>query len=287
MEMDSLTVANTGNITANGGTVTLNAATINGGTLTQTGGGMLQTITGGQATLNGVTLSSGSTYSSGNNSVTIVSGTITNNGTFQITSAANNSFLNLSNNTTLTGGGTITLNQGGAGFPIIEQQVGGLTLTNSNNLIQGAGIIGNGGLTVINNGTITANQSGATLLLNGSGGVTNTNLIEATGGGLQISTVINDAGGNITPANGSSVLLNSTIQGGTLNTLGHGNDGNECQFRRRSGWEYAGPAYDFYGKHQGQTVRAKAELEAALPKKPSEEVRKGIETTLVKIGGSR
>jgi predicted Zn-dependent protease len=33
----------------------------------------------------------------------------------------------------------------------------------------------------------------------------------------------------------------------------------------------------------GQKARAKAELEAALPKKPSEDVRKGIETALAGI----
>ena len=33
----------------------------------------------------------------------------------------------------------------------------------------------------------------------------------------------------------------------------------------------------------GQNAKAKAELETALPKKPSEIVRKGIETTLAKI----
>ena len=221
MELDSA-VTNTGaNITANGGTVNVNT-TINGGTLNSTGGGTLQTLLNSTATLNGVTISAGSTYKNGNNSDVFVSGTITNNGAIQVNAVANNSILGLNANTTLTGGGTVTLSQTGAGAAIIQQQVGGVTLTNFNNTIQGAGTIGNGGLAFINqaSGTVNANASGQTLTLNGSGAFTNTGLLEATNGGtLQISTVINNAGGNITASTGG-VLSNSTIQGGTLNTPG-------------------------------------------------------------------
>jgi hypothetical protein len=41
---------------------------------------------------------------------------------------------------------------------------------------------------------------------------------------LQISTVIDNAGGNITAA-GGAVLSNSTIQGGTINTMNGGTMG--------------------------------------------------------------
>ena len=113
LRLDSQTIGNAGgNITANGGTVTLNSTVVNGGTLNSTGGGTLQTIAGGSATLNGVTLSSGSTYTTGNGSDTFVSGTITNNGTFQFNTTTGNSILGLNANTMLTGGGTITLKRG-------------------------------------------------------------------------------------------------------------------------------------------------------------------------------
>ena len=62
----------------------------------------------------------------------------------------------------------------------------------------------------------------ATLLLQTSGGVTNTGLMEATNGGmLQIGgTTVNNAGGTITANAGSTVQLDdsSVIQGGTLNS---------------------------------------------------------------------
>jgi PEP-CTERM motif len=222
LEFDSDTVANAGtSITANGGTVQLNNATINGGTLTSVHGGTLQTIANGVATLNGVTLSSGSTYSTGNNTDLFVSGTFTNNGALQLTSGANNTIFGLNTSVLLTGGGTVTMAETGGGGVFIQQTVGGLTLENVNNLIQGAGTIGNGGLFFQNDagGTVNANASGLTVLLDGSGNVTNLGLLEATGGGtLEIaSTTVNNQGGNISGLGGTVLVSSGTLQGGTLN----------------------------------------------------------------------
>ena len=58
---------------------------------------------------------------------------------------------------------------------------GGGTLTNGET-IQGGGDIGDGNLTLVNNGTIDANQSTA-LIINPNGGTTNTKTMEATTGG--------------------------------------------------------------------------------------------------------
>jgi hypothetical protein len=132
--------------------------------------------------------------------------------------------LNLTGAATLSGGGVVALATAtGGGSAIISGS--GQTLTNSGDVIEGTGTIGgNSNLAVINSGTIDANSSAGTktLILNGS--VTNSKLLEATGGGtLQLQSVtVNDAGGAIT-ANGGVVQVNgSTIQGGTLNTLGGG-----------------------------------------------------------------
>jgi hypothetical protein len=218
-----------GNITANGGTVDV-STTITGGTLNALNGGILQIVADSGATLNGVTISAGTTFITSNDSSLSVSGTITNNGVILLNGAAGggNSILDLNANTTLSGG-TLTMTEvTNSGFAaIIQGAVAGLTLTNSG-VIQGAGVIGNGGsFTLSNSGTVNANSSGQTLTLNPNslGGVTNTGLLEATNGGtLQISTVVNNAGGNIT-ANGGAVLSNSTIQGGTLNTMNGGTMG--------------------------------------------------------------
>ena len=100
-----------------------------------------------------------------------------------------------------------------------------MTLTNVNNTIQGVGVIGNNGLTLINQATINANSSGQTLALEGISGVlSNTGLLEATNGGiLQVNGVtVNNAGANITANSGSTVQLygGTVIQGGTLNNIG-------------------------------------------------------------------
>src|SRR5215469_15284662 len=73
-------------------TVQLSGATINGGTLSTitTGGSNIGLIeASGTPTLNGVTLSSGSVYTLPNNTATLFTGTITNNGTIQVNSAGN------------------------------------------------------------------------------------------------------------------------------------------------------------------------------------------------------
>ena len=132
-------------------------------------------------------------------------------------------------NVTLQGGGTVTLSTAnGGGNAVLEQAAGGLTLTNVNNTIQGDGILGNNGLTIINQATINANSNGGAeinaLFIQGAA-VTNTGLIEATNSGvLNINGVtVNNAGGNITANGGSaSVQLygNAAIQGGTLTNNG-------------------------------------------------------------------
>jgi len=58
-----------------------------------------------------------------------------------------------SSNVTLQGGGMVTLaTAGGSGSAYIYQAAGGLTLTNVDNTIQGAGVIGQNGLSVANGG---------------------------------------------------------------------------------------------------------------------------------------
>src|SRR6266436_3841025 len=212
-----------GNITANGGTVQVFAsATIQGGTLNTLNGGTLGTPAGNVAFLDGstgagaVTVSTGSTYTSDLGSQTLLLGTINNKGNIQLNGGGgNNTILQLVSNTTLQGGGTVTLSTaGGGGSAFVQQNVGGLTLTNVDNTIQGNGVIGNNGLALTNNagGTIKANVSGGTLTLNGGGLVSNAGLLEATNGGtLQIENTVNNAGGNITANGGTVQMINATV----------------------------------------------------------------------------
>ena len=171
--------------------------TIVGGTLNTASGGLMQTVS--SADLNGVTISSGSTYAAGPGTTTQLNGAIVNDGTFAINGASGNSIVNLGSDVTLSGGGAVTMASGASGSAFLRGR--SLTLTNTNNTIQGAGLIGdNGELAIVNQATIDANSSGQDLNLNqGGGGVTNTGTLEATGGGvLQLFNTITNTGGAIT-----------------------------------------------------------------------------------------
>ena len=216
-------ITNTGGtIIASGKGSTVNVAgTIVGGTLTTASGGLMQTA--GSSDLNGVTISSGSTYTAAPGSTTQLDAAIVNDGTFAINGAASNAIVNLGSNVTLSGGGAVTMSS--ASFSAFLRG-SGVTLTNTNDTIQGAGYIGDSGaLAIANQATIDANSSGQNLNVNqGNGGVTNTGTLEATGGGvLQLfNTITNQTGGAVT-ANGRQPSMSSaTISGGTLNTLNSG-----------------------------------------------------------------
>ena len=213
-------VTNTGGDITAGGTnsdVNVQSTTVTGGTLNTASGGLLQTV--GTSTLNGVTISSGSTYTTGDGATTNLNTSLTNDGTFLIDGSAGNAIANLGNNVTLSGGGVVIMKSGsGAAF----LRGSGVTLTNTNDTIQGAGNIGdNAALTITNQATIDANASGQNLNLNQGGGViTNTGTLEATNGGtLNIFSKVTNTGGAIT-ASGGTVNIHATITGGTLNATG-------------------------------------------------------------------
>ena len=152
---------------------------------------------------------------------------ISNSGSIQLNGGGGtNTYLTLDSNTTLQGGGTLTLNvASGNGSTFIQQGASGVTLTNVDNTIQGAGVIGNGGLSFVNqaSGTVNANSAGQALTFNG-GAITNAGLFEATSGGsLQIAGItVSNGGGILTAGSGSYVQLSGStdIQGGTLNNNG-------------------------------------------------------------------
>jgi len=239
----STTVDNAGGtIMANGGTVNLAgvgslAAIIQGGTLTNVGGTLGVSSSDESATLDGSTaagpITINGSYLTAPDSSTILVGTINNHGNLQFDAGPTTMVVGSGTQPTVTlqGGGMVTLSTpvaGGFGATI-QPAVNGGTLVNVDNTIQGEGLIGNGGLTLINEvgGIINANSGGGalttTLLLDGTGGVTNTGLMEATNSGvLEINTTTNNTGGTIT-ANGGTVEVNTAaIQGGTLTTSNGG-----------------------------------------------------------------
>jgi fibronectin-binding autotransporter adhesin len=222
--IQSTTIDNAGgNITANGSgaSLVLNTATIQGGTLNVLNGATLENIsssteldgsTQGALTLNG-------TFTGILGTQTTLIGTFNNNGNIQIDGGSgNNTYLFVNANTTLQGNGSglVTLNNTvtGGGDTYIYADDGAVTLTNTNNTIQGAGIIGDGtALTIVNGaaGTILANQSGQTLLLNPSAPVTNNGTFSAAAG----STL--DVTASLT---NFTNVASGTLTGGTYNASG-------------------------------------------------------------------
>jgi hypothetical protein len=142
---------------------------------------------------------------------------ISNAGTMTLGSTGSFTELVLQGNTTLSGGGTLTLSNN------IQNYIFGAatadTLTNQST-IQGAGQIGHGQMTLVNSGTINANQS-AGMVIQANGGVTNTGTIKATGGTLEfLSTTTNNTGGTISANANTLQLVNSTINGGAVTLTG-------------------------------------------------------------------
>jgi len=222
---------NAGLITANGGTVDV-STTIQGGTLNTSNSGVMQTV--GTATLDAstqgaITLTDGSTYTAGSGTVTKLIGTL-DLGTTTGSTLALGGQLQLTGNTTLSGPGSLVMTSTNGSTGQIGTSGAQYTLTNLST-ITGSGLIGSNASSVypnvslVNSGTVNANQSASTLTIGGNGtSMTNTGTFEATNGGilsLATTAAVDNLNGNIT-ANAGTVDISTTIQGGTLNTLNGG-----------------------------------------------------------------
>ncbi len=127
---------------------------------------------------------------------------------------------------TLSGGGRLNLSNNSQNFILGAARAD--TLTNQST-IQGSGNIGDNQMTLVNSGTINANVSNP-LIIQPSGGTTNTGTMEASSGGtLVLDNSITNKGGVIkalagigSNAGGTVVLNGATIVHGTLTTFGLG-----------------------------------------------------------------
>ena len=189
-----------------GGQLTLSNGSISGGI---NGTGVFESKAGTTDTLTNVTIYQGTTFTASGGATTDLSGTIVDKGTFVIGGASNNAIVNLGAAVTLSGGGTVTMRSGTSASAFLRGS--GFTLTNTNDTIQGAGFIGDSGaLALVNQGDDRRQRVGSeTLNLNqGNGGVTNTETLEATGGGtLKLFNTITNTGGAIT-ASGTNSTVN-------------------------------------------------------------------------------
>jgi len=165
-------------------------------------------------------------------SLTFYGTSISNSGLITLTDGAGgyaSLYVAAGQNVTLTGGGTVVMNDVTHVAGAYIAGGSNSTLTNANNTIEGSGQIGQAGGSILVNqsaGVINANQSGYGLAVNPPGGATNQGLIEATAGGsltVAQSITVNNASGTISSSgSGSTVTLIGDIQGGTLKTSSTG-----------------------------------------------------------------
>ena len=214
-----------GTILAAGGNVYLTGGTLAGGLVTTSSGGTV--VVTSTATLDGSAhnLTNGGLISVSDGTVLTLLGTIVNQGSVALNAYDYNTDLVVGSPTvTLTGNGTIALDDNGSNR--VYGSVAADVLDNVNNLIEGAGQLGVGQLTLINGsaGIIDANAGAGLTINGGSVAVINAGLIEATSGGaLIIDSVIDSSSGGTILANGADVYLNGgTLAGGVVDTSAGG-----------------------------------------------------------------
>jgi hypothetical protein len=194
------------------------AATISDGTLNTSGSGSISIESGSvlaDVTNNGaLVLPTGQTAT--------ITGTLTNTGTFSMNAAGNNTDLGCAA-ATLAGSGTLLLSND----PRNRIFTGNTQCTNgTNHKIRGAGqlLVDSGGM--LNQGTITADQSNALFIDPNALGFTNQGVLRATAiGGMGIGpgpfttsgTVVVDAGSSLTRSGPYTQTAGKTTVNGTLN----------------------------------------------------------------------
>jgi hypothetical protein len=213
--------------------VNIQSALITGGTLQTANGGVIRDIDRGSA-INNVTLAAGGDLHITNNSYLFASGSFVNEGSVFLDSAGNDTRLFASGTVTLTGGGLIRFSDNPNNT--ISATGSNPLLINQDNLIEGGGQIGDGLLSMINQGAgiIDASDGNALRIVMSGRTLTNFGTIEATSttpgnAGLQIiSSTIDNSGSNnagVILANGTNSHVNiasSAILGGTLVTANGG-----------------------------------------------------------------
>jgi hypothetical protein len=144
-------------------------------------------------------------------------GTIDNTGTIALNSTGDETDLEvIVQGVTLEGGGQLTLSDNTQN--VVFGGTTNATLTNVDNTISGAGQLGEGQLTLVNEGTIDATGTNALIVDTRSNTIANSGTLEATGsGGLVVNSAVQNSG-NIW-ADGGNVTLNGAVTGNGTATI--------------------------------------------------------------------
>jgi large repetitive protein len=144
-------------------------------------------------------------------------GTINNTGTIALNSTGDETDLEiLVKGVTLQGGGQVTLSDS-AGNVIFGGDASA-ALTNVDNTISGAGQLGQGQMSLVNEGTIDASGTNALVIDTGSNAVVNSGTLEATGaGGLVVNSAVENSGSLL--AAGGNLALKGDVTGSGSATI--------------------------------------------------------------------
>jgi VCBS repeat-containing protein len=156
-------------------------------------------------------LNNAGTMTIGNGALLPLTGIINNAGTIALDSAGSETHLQLIQyGIALHGGGQLVLSDSGENF--ISGTVPSVTLTNVDNTISGAGQLGAGQMTLVNDGTIVATGFHALVIDTGANVVTNAGTLEATGsGGLMVNSDVANSG--LIWAHGGNITINGAVTG--------------------------------------------------------------------------
>ncbi|WP_456784475.1 cadherin domain-containing protein [Bradyrhizobium sp. USDA 4516] len=140
-----------------------------------------------------------------------LSGAIHNTGEIDLQASGDDTLLQLiQTRLTLNGGGHVTLSDDD--HNIIAGTASNVTLDNVDNVISGAGQIGQGSLTLSNEGTINATGTHALVIDTGANVIANAGTLEATGtGGLVLASAVANSG--LIWANGGNVTAEGEVTG--------------------------------------------------------------------------
>jgi large repetitive protein len=156
-------------------------------------------------------LNNAGTMTVGDGALLPLSGVINNAGTIALDAAARDTHLQLIQyGVTLQGGGQLTLSD--SVHNVISGSLPGVTLTNLDNTISGAGQLGAGQMMLVNDDTIVATGIHALVIDTGANVVTNSGTLAATGsGGLIVNSDIANSG--LIWAHGGHITINGAVTG--------------------------------------------------------------------------
>ncbi|MDT4740357.1 hypothetical protein [Bradyrhizobium sp. WYCCWR 12699] len=148
----------------------------------------------------------------GNGAMLPLSGNIHNTGTISLNSTGAETDLQLvGHGILLEGGGQVLLSDNSENS--VSGAVSDVTLTNIDNTMSGAGQLGEGTLSLVNQGTINATGIDALEIDTGSNIIVNSGTIAVSGsGGLVIDSNVDNSG--LLWAHGANITLNGIVSGG-------------------------------------------------------------------------